>query len=171
MGGVAHLFERFSTLTFFAGQESEEAEGIGGQTAGDERAEKCGRSGDWNDRDVMADGEGHQAEAGVGDAGHTGIGDESDALALFEMHDEFCRLGELIVLVVAGRVGLDAVMVEELLRLPGILASDEIDFFQRPNGAIGDVLEVTDGRTDEVKANAGGGLRHESAGYIVGCEV
>jgi hypothetical protein len=56
------------------------------------------------------------------------------------------------VLVIAGRTRSDSVMIEQLLRLTGVLAGDEINLLQHSNGAQGDVFEIADGCGDEVEA-------------------
>jgi hypothetical protein len=55
------------------------------------------------------------------------------------------------VVVVADGGLADAVVVEELARLAGVLAGDEVGLFEGADGAVGDVLEVADGGRDEVK--------------------
>ncbi len=61
---------------------------------------------------MMADGECDQAESGVGDAGHTGVGDERYLRAAFEIDNKLGGLGHLVVLVIAHQSRLDAVMAE-----------------------------------------------------------
>src|SRR5581483_1453353 len=59
--------------------------------------------------------------------------------------------GHLVVLVVADAAGGDAVMVQQFLGLPRVLAGDEIDFFQYAQRAQRDVLKVADGSSHEIQ--------------------
>jgi hypothetical protein len=56
------------------------------------------------------------------------------------------------VFVVAEQVGLNAVVIEQPSGGAGIFAGDPVGFFQEADGAVGDVLEVADGRRDYVEA-------------------
>src|SRR5579862_6984242 len=114
----------------------------------------------------MTNGEGNEAEARIRDARGASIADQGNALSLLELHDELGGFRELVMFVVAGGVRLDAVMIEQLLCLPSILAGDELHFLQRANGAKAEVFEVADRRTHEIQRAARGRFNHRTAGYI-----
>ena len=141
----------------FGGEKAAEAEGIGGQAAGDQRRQKCRRSGNRHDRHMMPDGERDQAESGVGDAGHAGVGDERDLGSAFEVDDQLGGLGHLVVLVIADQARLDAVMAEQLQGLARIFAGDQVDFFEHAQRAQRDVFQVADRRGDEIERRASNG--------------
>ena len=112
----------------------------------------------------MADGQRDQPVSRVGDAGHAGIGDQRDLRAAFEVHDQLGGPGHLVVLVIADGARLDAVVAEQLLGLARVLAGDQVDFFEHAQGAQGDVLEIADGRGDEVERRP----RPEAAAVVRG---
>jgi len=93
-------------------------------------------------------------KARVGDAGHASVGDECDFCAGFEIDDQFGGFGHLVVLVVADGAGVDAVVIEELLRLARVFAGDYVNFFQDAQRSQGDVFEIADWGGDEVKRRA-----------------
>ena len=67
-----------------------------------------------------------------------------------------------VVLVIADSRCGDREVIQELLRLAGVFASDAVCVFQDFERAKGDVAEVADGRGDEVEAGGEGvGLRLE----------
>ena len=100
---------------------------------------------------MMPNGKRDQAESGIGDAGHAGVGDQRDLGAAFEIDDQFGGFGHLVVLVIADQSRLDAVMAEQLQGLARVLAGDQVDFFEDAQGAQRDVFEIADGRGDEVE--------------------
>ena len=97
----------------------------------------------------------HQPIAGVAYTRHAGVAHHGDVVAAFEMHDQLSRAGKLIVLVIADGGLLDAVVVQQLHRLPGIFAGDEVHVLQGPQCAQRDVFQIADRCADEVK-RAGG---------------
>ena len=99
----------------------------------------------------MPDGQRDQAESGIGDAGHAGVGDERDLGSAFEVDDQFGGLGHLVVLVIADQSRLDAVMAEQLQGLPRVFAGDQVNFFEHAQGAQGDVFEIADGGGDQIE--------------------
>jgi len=104
---------------------------------------------------MMADGQGDEAEAGVGNAGYPGVRDQSDLGAGFKINDQFGRLGHLIVLVIADGASVDSVVREQLLRLARVLAGDQVNLLEHAQGAQGDVLEIADWRGDKVEGRTG----------------
>ena len=90
--------------------------------------------------------------AGIADAGHAGIGDESDAGAGPEGFDELGGAMALVVPMAAYGGGCDLKVVEQLLGLAGVFAGDAVSAPKDVKGAEGDVAEVADGSGDEVEA-------------------
>ena len=68
-----------------------------------------------------------------------------------QLLDQFSRARRFIVFVIADRTSLDPVVVQQLLRLPCVFARDQVGLLQDANRAQRDVLEVADGRCDEIK--------------------
>ena len=91
--GVAGLgceiFETGAAGAGFFGQKSDEVKLLGGEARGDECAEGGIGTGDGDDGDSGGDGCVDEPGAGIADAGHACIGDDSDARASFEGIDEF----------------------------------------------------------------------------------
>jgi hypothetical protein len=64
-------------------------------------------------------------------------------------------------------------MVQQLLSLARVLASDKVDFFQNPQGSKRNIFEVADGGADQVKSPVAlsvpcariCGIRHPGAVY------
>ena len=108
----------------------------------------------------MTEAKSDEAMAGVGDERHASVADESDACALLEGEDEFGGASEFVVFVVADERLANVVVSEELLGVAGVFAGDLIHFLEDANSAKGDVLEVANGRTNEIQAAGGGsGIR------------
>src|SRR5664280_2335772 len=147
---VAEVFQGFCPLAFFTGKKSEEAKCVSGQAAGYQRTEEGRGARDGNHRDVVSDGESDETKSRVGNTGHAGVTHQSDIFSLLQLHDQFGGARKFVVLVIAGGRRVDAVMIEELLRLTGVFAGDQLDFFQGADGAKSDVFQVSDGRTNEV---------------------
>ncbi len=100
---------------------------------------------------MMADGKRDQPKAGVGDAGHAGVGDERDFGAAFEVDDQFGGLRHLVMFVVADGSGMNTVVGEKFLGLARVFAGNQVDFLEYAEGAKGDVFEIADWRCDQVK--------------------
>ena len=84
------------------------------------------------------------------------VADDGDARARLERGGKLDGAGGLIVLVVADGGRADTEVVEQLLRLARVLAGDAVDRAQDAQGAQGDVLQIADGRGDEVEARSEG---------------
>ena len=92
------------------------------------------------------------AGAGVGDAGHAGVGDEGEGFAGADAREDFLLAGALVEFVAGDHGRGDAVAVEEDARVPRVFGEDVRGRPQDAQGAQGDVFEVADGRADEVEA-------------------
>src|SRR6266487_633003 len=91
----------------------------------------------------------------IGDQRHTGVAHERDFRALLQGHDQLRGARQLVVLVIADERLVDVVVSKQFLRVPGILAGDLIGFLEDAQRAKRDVLEIADGRPDQIEAAAG----------------
>ena len=64
--------------------------------------------------------------------------------------------------VIADERRLDLEVAQELARVAGIFRGDEVRLFQHPKGPEGDVLQVADGRGDDVERADGAHLKRRS---------
>src|SRR6185312_15506338 len=123
---------------------------------GDEGGQSCIRPRDGEDEDAGGDGGRGDLGARIGDAGRAGVGDDGNARAGFQFRDELLGASSFVVLVVADGGRRDLEMVEELLRLAGVLAGDAVAGAQHTQGAQRYVFEIADGRGDELEAGGEG---------------
>ena len=126
------------------------------EAAGDEGADGGVCAGHRKYRHTSRDGRCGDLASGIGDAGRARVADDGDARARPERCGEFNGAGGLVVLVVADGGRADTEVVEQLLRLARVLAGDAVDRAQDAQGAQGDVLQIADGRGDEVEARSEG---------------
>ena len=103
----------------------------------------------------MPSAERDKLEARVGDHRHARIGDQSDFRALLERDEQLRGARHLVVLVIADERLVDVVMLEEFAGVASVLAGDLIRLAQNAQCPERDVLEIADGRGDQVKAAAG----------------
>ena len=108
--------------------------------------------GNRHHRNMVPDGQRNQAEAGVGDARHAGVRHQGHARAAFEIEHQFRGAGQFIVFVIADGAGCDAVVVQQLLRLPGIFAGNLVGFLEHAHRPQRDVFEIADGRGHQVES-------------------
>src|SRR5579863_5554658 len=74
----------------------------------------------------------------------------------------------LIVLVATDRRRRDGEVVQELLGLTCVFAGDAIGAFENVEGTEGDVVEVADGRGDQIEAGVERFVRHgDSSRFLV----
>ena len=133
----------------FDGEEATVEELFGGEAAPDQGGEDG--AGAWENRvgEAAFDAGAEEAVAGVADSGHAGIGDEGDLFAIGEVFEEFGGASGFVVFVVTDEGFGDFEVAEEIARMTGIFAGDEIGILQRLDGAKGDISEVTDRSGDE----------------------
>src|SRR5271167_4358230 len=148
----AQALEGAAAFAAAIGKKTNEEEFFVRQSAGGKRCKKRGRSGNRDDRNMMAEAEGDQAMAGIGNQRHARVADERDFRALFERDEQLGRARQLVVLVVADERLAHFVVSEELLRMACVFAGDLVDFFKYTQGAKGDVFQIADGRADEIQA-------------------
>jgi putative FmdB family regulatory protein len=101
---------------------------------------------------MVTEAESYQPVARIGDERHSGIADERDFRALFERKHKFGRAGQLVVLVIADQRFVNVVVCEQLQRMARILAGDLVYLLEDANGAKRDVLEIADGRANQIEA-------------------
>ncbi len=132
-------------------QEALEAEARRVQAGGGERRGEGDRAGDGDHVEALRDRHPRDQRARVGDPRHPRVRDERDALPLSQEADQRARLLLLARAEVADQTLPHPVALEQVLRAARVLAGDEIDLAEDPQGAQGDILEVPDGRGDEVE--------------------
>jgi hypothetical protein len=99
---------------------------------------------------MMAQAKRNEAMARIRNQRHAGVADERDFRALLERDEQFGGARHFIVFVVADERFAYFVMAEEFLRVACVFAGDLINFFQDAEGAEGNVLQIADGRANEV---------------------
>ena len=102
-------------------------------------------------RDARIDRGAHQAVSGVGHQRHAGVGNQRDHGAGDQSRREFLGALRLVVIVIAHRRLVNIVVIQQFARLPRVFARDQIGFAQHAHGAIGDVLQVPDGRSHHIE--------------------
>lgn len=107
----------------------------------------------------MGDASADEAMTGIGDARHSGIGDECDVDSAGEAGDEIIDACGLVVLVEANEGFFDAKVLEEESAVARILCGNEVGGAERLDGAEGDILPVADRSGNDAQHVAtGGGL-------------
>ena len=149
-----------ATLPAFGGKKSAEAKRIARQATRHQRRQKSRRAGNRHHRHMMPDGQRNQPVSGIGNSRHARVRDQRDARALLHLFHQFGRARHLVVLVIAGSAGRDAVMVEQFLRLPGIFAGNHVHFFEHAQCPQRDVLEIADRCGHEVQRRTGSRIVH-----------
>jgi hypothetical protein len=144
----AQAFEGAAAFAGAGREKTNEEKFFVGQAAGGKRGKKRRRSGDGDDRYVMPQAESDQSMAGIGNEGHARVADEGDFCALLERDEQFGRAGHFVVLVVADEGLANFVVVEKLLRVASVFASDLVDFLEDAQGAESHVFEIADRRSD-----------------------
>ena len=147
-----NTFQHLPPLPAFARKEAAEAKRVCGQAAGHQRRQKRRRPRNRHHWDMVSDRQGDQAEARVGDPRHAGVGHQGHARPALEIEHQLGGAGQFIVFVIADRARRDAVMVQQLLRLPGIFAGNLVGFLEHPHRPQRNVFQVADGRAHQVKS-------------------
>jgi hypothetical protein len=111
----------------------------------------------------------HQPVSRVADTGHARVADDGDVIAAFQMHHHFGRAGQFIVLVVAERGLLDAVMIQQLGSLPRVLAGDQVHFLQGAQSAQRNVFQIADGCSHQVQRSRRSGIAFSIGSRILHC--
>ena len=82
--------------------------------------------------------------AGVGYGGRAGVADERDFGALLELDNELSGTRDFVVLMVTDEGLVNVEMRQQLQRLAGVFAGDDVNFFEGAQGAQRYVLEIAD---------------------------
>ncbi len=85
----------------------------------------------------------------IADARHTGITHDRDVLSVFEVNNEFGSPLQFVVFVIADGSLLNAVVVQQLLSLAGVLAGNQVDFLQRAQGSQSNVFKISNGGSNQ----------------------
>src|SRR5437660_1754677 len=81
-----------------------------------------------------------------------GVRDYCDSQAFFELTNQLCRAGGLVMLVIADGPGHDAVMIQKLLSLASVFTCDEVSLLQDTDCTQSHVFEIADGRGHEIES-------------------
>ena len=106
--------------------------------------------------DSLRDGLAHQPVAGIGDQRRARVRDQRHARTRFQFLDQLRCAHGLVVLVITDRRFVDAVVIEQLARLPRVLASHQVCLAQNPQRAQRDVLQIADRRGHQVERSGHG---------------
>ena len=142
---VGGFGEFAGAATAFHRQKSSEEKPVAGKPRADESSRDGGGARQNNDRKVALDAGFDQAVAGIGNARHSGVGDQSDMGASGNAVGQFSAAGGLIVPVQAYEWLFNTEMLEEQTAVARVLGGDKISGFQRLHGTESDVLAVADG--------------------------
>ena len=120
------------------------------QAGGDQRSKRGIGSGDRNDRDACRHRRAHQVQSRIREGRRTRIADHCDPASLLQEGYQLQRSRLLVVLVVADGRGGDGKVIQQLLRLAGVLAGNAVDFLQHPERTKSDVFKIADRRGDQI---------------------
>ena len=148
----AKALEGTLALTAAGREETEKEKFFIGETGCGKGGEESRRPGDGDDGDMVADSEGDEAVARVGNQGHASITDEGDVRTLFHGEDEFRGAREFVVLVIADQRLVNVEVIQKFQGVAGVLAGNLVDLFEDAEGTKSDVFEVADGCSNEVQA-------------------
>ena len=91
----------------------------------------------------------HHAEARIGDAGRSRIGEQRDVFPRGKASGDLVRTLRLVMLVQADQRAADGVVFEQDSRVTCVFRGDAVGFAQDAQGAQGDILQIPDGSGDE----------------------
>ena len=143
--------QRFPALLLPAWKEPLEGEVVCREARNDEGRDQRRRPGDHLDRYARVYRLPHQLVPRVGDRRRAGVGDQRHALPFRKAAQKDRPGAKLVVVVEDEHGGPDLVAVEELHRPPRVLARDDRGFLQGADRAKGDVLQVPQRRSHNVK--------------------
>ena len=142
-----------------AGGEAEEGEARDRRARGDEGGGDGRGTGDRGDANAGVKRLTHQVEPRIGDQRRPGVRQQRDRIAVEQALHETGRPPALVVVVEAGGRGRDAVVPQQLARPARVLGRDQPHLLEDADRAEGDVLEVSDGRRDEIQRAGHAGTR------------
>ena len=149
-----HLFQRLPALRFLSRKKAAEEERVRRQSGCAQRADqrRCPR--DRRHRYAMRPRLRHQPITRIGDQRRAGVRYQRDVLASLQLAQQLFRASLLVVFVIAHQRLRNAVAVQQLARLPRVLARDLVHFPKNAQGAQRDVLQVADRGRDDVECSA-----------------
>ena len=149
---VLDLFQMGIAALFTAdGEETLKRKAGGYQTGDSQRGNNSTGTGNNNGLNVILRTQAHQILTGIGDAGHTGICNDSTVFSCKDPFDDLNALFPQIVLKIADLRLSDAEMIEDLHRNAGILCRNKIHRFQCLHGAGRKIRKVADGRAHHIE--------------------
>ena len=124
---------------------------IGGQTRHHQCGEYGGRAGHGSYLAADSQRFAHQGKARVGDAGHPRLRYQRSIFPLLQPLNEPLELARPGELVKARDRRHDAVMAEQRARRPGVFSHDESDRIQDADRPQRDILQISDGCSNNVE--------------------
>ncbi len=130
----AQAFEGAAPFGSARGQKADEEKFFVGQARSRKGSQERGRTGNRNDRNVVAQAKRNEAVAGIGNERHSRVADQRDFRALLHGDNQFRGARHLIVFMVADERLVNVVVSEQLLRVARVFAGDLINFFEDAKG-------------------------------------
>ncbi|MCY1429599.1 hypothetical protein D9M71_455210 [compost metagenome] len=104
----------------------------------------------------------HEMEARIGNQRRAGIGNQRHIVARLQAGQKASALVALVMLVTGRQRRLDAEVLQQADRVPGVFSGDQSHLAQHPQGPGADVVQVADWRRHHVESAgsaAGGGRK------------
>ena len=147
---LPQLFQVCGALVAVHGEKALKGKACGVLSGDGKGSDCCRRSGNNFHRHAQLVTELYQRLARVGDAGHSGIGDNAAGVAGKDAVGDALRHRQSAVFVIADDGRVDVIMGQELSGHTGILCRQKVHLTQQPQLTHGDVLQVADGCADDV---------------------
>ena len=144
-------FQFVPPLAGFVRQKTDEVEFVRRQATGGERRDQCARPRHRFDAEARRNRRLDYTFAGIADAGTAGIRDQRDFFAAPETFDDFLAASGFVELKIAEQRFGDAEMLQQSPGVARVLGGGDVALAQHAQRAQRDVLEVANGRGDEVK--------------------
>ncbi|OGP57826.1 MAG: hypothetical protein A2V67_12530 [Deltaproteobacteria bacterium RBG_13_61_14] len=154
LGPVFELLKLFPPRRFLGRQEADESELFPHDAGHADRGGQGGRPGRRHHPDAGFLSQSDQPHSRIGQAGRAGVGDQGHGFPLLQLGQDDRRAFGLVVLVVALQGLADAEGGEQLPGPAGVFRHDQVRLAQHPLGPAGEVLQVADGRGNNVKGAA-----------------
>ena len=158
-GECSQRFELLAAPAGFMGQEADEMKLVGRKSAGRQRGDERASAGHGFDAKAGGKGGFHHAFTGIADTGRAGVRHEGDLRTTPEPFEYFLAAFGLVELKVTEERSRDFEVFEQSSGPPRILGGYHIAFAQGAQGAERDVLQITNGRGDEVERAGDEGRR------------
>src|SRR6185369_12390363 len=139
------------SLAGFCREKSFKNEAIGRESRGRECCGKSGGAGDGDDPDSLFCRSFYDPVPRIGYARGSGIRDDGDVQPLIQFFKQIIGLELFVVIVIRCHPCSDAIMGEQLARVPGVFGCDKIGLFEGAYGPEGDVFEIPDRGCDNIE--------------------